>query len=201
MLYRNAVRTAVLLLTGCCCTLAVAADFKVNGALPKTPPARKEIVLPFLQELGGWNVEARENGGKPPQDARERAQRLDGLGPLAKAEVEGFTRRMAASGESREFDAWVATEFAKLGHAGLVADLKQAGGATAALQRLGPWIDAEVGQRRQAADQQRSALWLGLLGINEAHAMRYTGSRFEMCMTMSTTGSVSVSCLYWAAFL
>lgn len=201
MLYRNAFRTAVLLLTGCCCTLAVAADFKVNGAPPKTPPARKELVLPFLQELGGWNAEARKNGGRPPQDARERARRLAGLGPPARAEVEAFARRMAASGESREFDAWVATEFAKLGDAALVADLKQAGGATAALQRLGPWIDAEIGQRRQAADQQRSALWLGLLGINEAHAALSRGSKLEMCMTMSTTGSVSMSCLYWAYFL
>lgn len=92
--------------------------------------------------------------------------------PPAKAEVEAFGRRSAASGESREFDAWVATEFAKLDDAELAAELKQAGGATATLQRLGPWIDAEIGQRRQAAEQQPSASWPNQPGIQEAHAMR-----------------------------
>jgi hypothetical protein len=198
MSHRKPLKTAAVFLTGLYCTLSVAGSFLVRGGLPKTAPANEQLVVPFAQEIGSWNVEVRKNGDKPPNDAAARTRKLSSLASQAKDEIEAFRRRLAASGESKEFDAWVEAEFQKFGDPELVAALKQAGGATAALTRLAPWIDTEVSRRSEAA-QERSTTWFRMLGVDDAHAALYAGSKLELCMMVSTTFYAKVTCLNWAA--
>jgi hypothetical protein len=112
----------------------------------KTPAPNRAAIAPLEDAVFGFDDQARR--GKPPADAAARIERMQAAAGPAKAEIRAFLTRLRSNGETQAFDEAVAAEAARSAPA-LVAELRAAGGASAALGRADQYIDEMISARRQ----------------------------------------------------
>jgi len=147
-----------------------AAKLEADGIVLKTQPANAQAIKPLRDAIYAFDDAVAAAKGKVPADAKERADKIQGLAGRAKAEIRAFASRLKAAGETEAFDEYIEARAKEDGNPTLLSELRGAGGGFAVLTSADSVLDEMVAQRRRAADQAKAALLFEFLGIEEAHA-------------------------------
>jgi hypothetical protein len=145
--------------------------FVVDGKALQTKPANADLVLPMIDGLLAYDSAVIANGGKPPQDAKARLDKLKVLAGKAAPELMAVAKRLQAANETAAFNRYIAQEVAAAKAPGLSTSFKAVDGdAHAVLLRADRELAAVLSALAQEVSARDTERLFALLGIGSAEA-------------------------------
>lgn len=146
-------------------------QFVVDGKALQTRPANADIVLPLIDGLLDYDSAVIANGGKPPQDAKARLDKLRILAGKAAPEVMTVAKKLQTANEVAAFNRYMAQAVATANAPTLTAAFKSANGdAHAVLLKADQEFSTVLGLLGKEVSARDTERMFALLGIGSAEA-------------------------------